>query len=82
MAIDVNSPALDHPGHPGGRLFFQREVVGSDLVFREGIGIPEPPPLMLVVVAIGLRWLFAIRHVCSPARDVFHEHSRSRLQQF
>lgn len=36
-------------GYPGGQMFFNGSF-GGDLIFREGLGIPEPRPLLLVAV--------------------------------
>ena len=39
--MDVNSPGVT-PGYDGGRLLYNGQYRDDDLIFREGIGVPEP----------------------------------------
>jgi hypothetical protein len=59
--VDGNSVVLNQPGYPGGRLFFLGFggfVAGDlDLIFREGIGLPEPSPSLLWVFGFGIVFL-------------------------
>ena len=42
------------PDYPGGRLFFGGSIYAGDLIFREGISVPEPPPGLLLTIAAGV----------------------------
>jgi hypothetical protein len=54
--VSVNSLNLGEPGYPRGRLFFGGSLVEGDidLLFREGIDIPEPAPLGLLLIGLGV----------------------------
>lgn len=41
-------------GYPSGRLYFNGSFQDSDLIFREGVGIPEPPSLVLLGFALAV----------------------------
>jgi hypothetical protein len=43
-----------NPGYPGGRLFYNGSFINTDLVFMEGIAIPEPSTVTLLVVAASI----------------------------
>jgi hypothetical protein len=42
------------PGYPGGRLYLNGGVAEGDLLFREGIGIPEPSSLVLLALSLAI----------------------------
>ena len=43
--------------YPEGRLLSDGSLMPGDLIFREGLGIPEPTPLVMLVIGIGVPWL-------------------------
>jgi hypothetical protein len=44
------------PGYPRGRLWFNGSfwLGDTDLIFREGIGVPEPTPSQLLALGLGM----------------------------
>jgi hypothetical protein len=60
-AINANQPGFGPiPNYSGGRLFFNGQFVAGDLIFREGISIPEPEPWRFLAWSGGLAILSRI----------------------
>jgi hypothetical protein len=52
-ALGASDPRFT-PGYSGGRLSFNGGFVAGDLLFREGIGVPEPTPATLLALGSGI----------------------------
>lgn len=53
LAGDIDCLIDGNPGYPGGRLFFNGSFDDHwDLVFMEGIAIPEPSSVSLLIIAV------------------------------
>lgn len=74
-AVDANSGFVDQPDYPSGRLLFEGQFFDRDLIFREGIGVPEPATLVLFALAAALISVSPVMRK-GPARQVNDSNER------
>ena len=58
----ANANESPQTGYPSGRLYFDGSFMpdNTDLYFVEGINIPEPAPVMLIVLGFATSWLWFV----------------------